>query len=507
MTLNILNDQNLKKKIGFLKKKKFKISLCHGVFDLIHIGHIKHFQKAKKISDILIVSITTDRYVKKGPAKPLFNHKLRAEYLSSLKMVDYVYINDKETPVDIINIIKPNFYVKGQEYKEHKNDITDNILIEEKVVKKNKGKIFYTNEISFSSSKIINSNSNLFNKEQIKYFKNAKKYFDITSIKTFLSKIKKLKILVIGETIIDQYNFCEALGKSGKDSFLTFQPKTTNDYLGGAAAIANNLSVFCENIDFITFVGEKNSQLNFIRKKLNSNINTFFLKKKNSPTIIKKRYLDSLNQNKIFGLYSLNQTMINKDEILRVNNEINKKIKNVDLIVVSDYGHGFITKNTANLISKFSKKLYLNTQINSANTGYHGLNKYKKINFLIINETELRHELRNKNDSVENLTKNLLKKFKINHIVITRGNKGLVYYETKKNKFLYCPSFATNIIDKVGTGDSMLAAMSLFFGINAPAYLSMLFGSAAAFSAIQMYANSEYLDKNKLIKFLEYSLK
>ena len=119
----------------------------------------------------------------------------------------------------------------------------------------------------------------------------------------------------------------------------------------------------------------------------------------------------------------------------------------------------------------------------------------------------LRHELRNKNDSVENLTKNLLKKFKINHIVITRGNKGLVYYETKKNKFLYCPSFATNIIDKVGTGDSMLAAMSLFFGINAPAYLSMLFGSAAAFSAIQMYANSEYLDKNKLIKFLEYSLK
>ena len=70
--------------------------------------------------------------------------------------------------------------------------------------------------------------------------------------------------------------------------------------------------------------------------------------------------------------------MINKDEILRVNNEINKKIKNVDLIVVSDYGHGFISQSTANLISKFSKKLYLNTQINSANVGYHGLTKYKK---------------------------------------------------------------------------------------------------------------------------------
>ena len=119
----------------------------------------------------------------------------------------------------------------------------------------------------------------------------------------------------------------------------------------------------------------------------------------------------------------------------------------------------------------------------------------------------MRHELRDKNNSVENLSKILTKNFEIKHLIITRGKKGLVYYDAKQGRFYYCPSFSENITDKVGTGDSMLSAMSLFFKVNAPTYLSLLFGSAAAYSVIQSYANSETLDKNKIVKFLEYSLK
>ena len=101
----------------------------------------------------------------------------------------------------------------------------------------------------------------------------------------------------------------------------------------------------------------------------------------------------------------------------------------------------------------------------------------------------------------------MTKKFEIKHLIITRGKSGLVYYETRLKKFHYCPSFSDLVTDKVGTGDSMLAAMSLFFSVKAPIYLSLLFGSAAAHSAIQSYANSEVLDKNKLFKFIQYSLK
>ena len=125
----------------------------------------------------------------------------------------------------------------------------------------------------------------------------------------------------------------------------------------------------------------------------------------------------------------------------------------------------------------------------------------------VINETELRHELRNKHATIEDLSIILTKNFEIKHLVITRGKNGLVYYDSKNLKFYYCPSFSNNVTDKVGTGDNMLAAMALFFKLDAPTYVSLLFGSAAAYSAIQSYANSEVLDKNKLIKFLEYSLK
>ena len=507
MPSNILNTNELNKKIVLSKKKKKRIVLCHGVFDLIHIGHIKHFTRAKEFGDVLVVSITSDKHVKKGPGTPLFNENLRAQFLSSIKSIDYVYINHDETPISLINLIKPNFYVKGKDYKSKKNDITYNIYKEERAVKRNKGKLAFTDEIQFSSSKIINTNSTVFNNDQINYFKNAKKFFNVQYLKKILKKIEKLKVLIIGETIIDQYNFCEALGKSGKDPFLTFEPKTSHDYLGGAAAIANNVSVFCKKVNFISMLGEKNEYKQFIKNNLKKNINPFFLNKKNSPTILKKRYLDSINHNKVFGLYSINQSMLNKSEIGKLNKVLKNKIKNADLIIVSDYGHGFISNETAELLIKSNKKLFLNTQINSANIGYHSLNKFKKVNFLIINEAELRHELRNKHDEVEKLSKVLTRKFMINHLVITRGNKGLIYYNVKSNKFYYCPSFSNNVKDKVGTGDSMLAAMSLFFKVNAPIYLSLLFGSAAAYSVIQSYANSEFLEKNKLVKFLEYSLK
>ena len=180
----ILNTSELKKKVAFLKNKNNnKIVLCHGVFDVVHIGHIKHFEKAKKFGDILIVSITADKHVKKGPGKPLFSEKIRAEYLSSLKLIDFIYINHEETAINVLNIVKPNYYIKGQDYKIRKSDITNNILLEEKTVKKNKGKIIFTDEVQFSSSKIINSNSDIYTDEQQNYFNKTKNFF--TSGKSF----------------------------------------------------------------------------------------------------------------------------------------------------------------------------------------------------------------------------------------------------------------------------------------------------------------------------------
>ena len=121
----ILDIKKLKKLIK--KNKNIKVGLCHGVFDILHYGHIKHFEEAKKHCDILIVSLTTDKYVRKGNGRPYFNEKIRVNTLASLSVVDYVVISKYPTAVEIISAIKPNFYFKDTEYKNLKNDITGNI--------------------------------------------------------------------------------------------------------------------------------------------------------------------------------------------------------------------------------------------------------------------------------------------------------------------------------------------------------------------------------------------
>ena len=119
--------KNLSSIIKEEKKSKKKIILCHGVFDLLHVGHIKHLEKAKELGDKLVVTITSDRYVNKGPGRPIFNQKLRSESIAALECVDYVAINDNKTAVEPIKIIKPNIYCKGKDYKESKDDVTGEI--------------------------------------------------------------------------------------------------------------------------------------------------------------------------------------------------------------------------------------------------------------------------------------------------------------------------------------------------------------------------------------------
>jgi rfaE bifunctional protein nucleotidyltransferase chain/domain len=101
-----------------------KIIHCHGVFDLLHPGHIRHLAEASKMGDILVVTVTKDAHVNKGPGRPAFTDELRAESIAALESVDYVSINDSPTAVEAIRALKPHLYVKGQDYEERSGDVT-----------------------------------------------------------------------------------------------------------------------------------------------------------------------------------------------------------------------------------------------------------------------------------------------------------------------------------------------------------------------------------------------
>ena len=241
-----------------LKKKNKKIALCHGVFDLLHPGHIYHFKQAKEKVDILIVSVTSDKNVLKGPGKPFFKEKLRLNSLAALELVDYVVLSNEQSAINVIKKIKPNFYVKGSDYKNSKNDITGKINLEKKEVKKIGGKIIFTTGPIFSSSKIINKEF-FYNDEQNNFFAKLKSKYNIQTIMNYIDQLINYKPLILGETIIDEYIFCNPIGKSGKETYMVLQQEKSEKYLGGVLSMAQNLSALVKNLTLLSSIGSVES--------------------------------------------------------------------------------------------------------------------------------------------------------------------------------------------------------------------------------------------------------
>ena len=260
-----------------LKSKGKKVVHCHGVFDLLHIGHIKHFEEARSLGDCLVVTITPDEYVNKGPNRPAFTTELRLEALAALEAVDFVSTNKWPIAVETIKIIQPDIYCKGPDYKDHKDDVTGKIDDEEQAVESVGGKICYTKDITFSSSSLLNKYGDVYSETQKSFIEKMLDGQNIDQIKNSIDNFKNLKVLVIGETIIDQYVFCEALGKSGKEPVLVLRDLGMDQYVGGAAAIARHLSDFCGTVSLLSMLGEKREYGDFVLESLPENIKPYLI--------------------------------------------------------------------------------------------------------------------------------------------------------------------------------------------------------------------------------------
>lgn len=503
----ILDLNKLKKKILVEKIKKKKIVHCHGVFDVIHIGHIKHLNSAKKSGDFLVVSITSDKFVNKGPGRPKFNQNLRAEVIASIEYVDAVIINEDRLPVKLIDEIKPDIYFKGPDYikqvKDKSKDINKDIL----AVKKNGGKIIFSKDITFSSSNLINNYFDQYNKEQKKFIDNIKRKYSFEEIFKNISKFSNQKIVLLGETIIDQYIFGDVLGKAGKEPHLVFNEKKNDIYLGGAAAIANHLSSFCKSVFFFTLANLIKKDKKYIKISLKKNIKLRLCLDNNFKTIIKKRFVDELSNNKLYGSYAfdINYRLPGKieDELVKKINEISKKTNH---ILISDYGHGFITNKILLKLQKFKKFISVNAQMNASNQSFYSLEKYRNIDCLLINQNELRSSMKDKSSSIENISLKLLKKLKIKKLIITRGSEGSMLLE-KNKKIIYAPAFAKHVVDKVGAGDTMLAIIALSMRNKIPSDLALFLGSIAAATTVESIGNSKFMDKVQFLRQIEFMLK
>src|SRR6185503_5141932 len=240
---------------------------CHGVFDLLHIGHIRHLAAAREMGDFLVVTVTPDRFVNKGPDRPAFGEQLRAEALAALDCVDLVAINEWPTAVETIPVLKPALYVKGSEYRNGHRDVTGAIEHERAAIEGVGGRIAFTDELTFSSSNLLNRFAPALSDESRAFLEAFRARHAPADVHGWLERARKLRVLVVGETIVDEYQYCDSIGKSSKAAALVAKAVSSERFAGGIVAVANNVASVCDEVTVVTQLGRMSSHEGFGRER------------------------------------------------------------------------------------------------------------------------------------------------------------------------------------------------------------------------------------------------
>ncbi len=481
------------------------VALCHGTFDLLHIGHIRHLAAARRQCDRLLITITADAYVNKGPGRPVFNEQLRAEQLAAIEYIDGIAINYDTTSVNVIHAVKPTLYIKGKDYENNREDVTGNIQKEKRAVESCGGDIAYTDEITFSSSKLLNEHFDVFSPETKDYLDKFKQQHSCKEVIAVIETLKDLRVLVVGDTIIDEYYYTSTLGKSGKYNVLAARFNSSERFAGGAVAVANHVAGFVNSVTLFTGFGAQKTEEAFVRSKLKSNVEIFFMEYPEATTLIKRRYVDD-NMIKLFEVYYGGEYLPD-----RVLNEyacqwLHHHLAEFDVVVVPDYGNGFITDSMIQALCQQSRFLAVNTQINSGNRGFHVITRYPHVNFVSLNEPELRLAAHSQRMELTGLMDTICQLLQASHIAITRGTEG-VLMQDRGLPIHQTPALSTRVVDRVGAGDAFLAMASILLGGGVKSDVVAFVASAAAAIDVQIVCNRDTIEPVNLYKYITTLLK
>ena len=502
----ILSLEELEKKACELRSEGKRIVMCHGAFDLMHTGHIRHLQRAKGEGDVLLVTLTGDAYVNKGPGRPVFREDLRAETLAALACVDFVAINYEQTAINVIARLSPHIYVKGSEYRAAADDVTGNITREQEAVEACGGKIFYTDEITFSSSSLLNEHFGVFSPETKDYLQTFGKTYGYKDVIKLVKGLAGLKVLAIGDAIIDQYCYIRMLGQVGKGNSLAVKYESEEQFAGGAIAVANHLAGFADNVTLVTGLGKIETHEQFIRSKLLPNVTPAFFYIDNAQTVTKRRFVDA-DLSKLFEVYLFNEEPLLDGVEDAVCAWLETNLEEFDVVIVPDFGNGFISKNMIGVLCRKARFLAVNTQLNSGNRGHHVINRYPRVDFASINEPELRLAAHNRLDSIEQVAESIGQTIKAKHIAVTRGTAGVMLKDRTLGITHYAPALSTKVLDRIGAGDAFLALAGLCLGGGLPAEVAAYVGSVSAALDVQIVCNREPVSSVALFKYITTLLK
>ena len=483
-----------------LKESGKKSVLSIGIFDILHPGIIRHLQQAKKQGDVLIVGVIRNEDVRRGPERPIFDEALRLENAASIEFVDFVCLVNNKTPFECVKKIKPDIFARGESFKKRDEQAMKMLKKGERVLRSAGCEIYATGNIS-SSTNIINQFLDLYSAETKKYLSRIRKKYGAAEIIKRIDELKDLKVLVIGDGIIDEYHYCESMSRSSKEPLVVNRYLRKEVFAGGAFAAANHIAGICKEVKLVSVLGEKESREKFILKHLRKNVKPDFFYRKDSTTIVKKRYLEDYRSRKLFEMCYMDKGNIPPKEEDAVLKYLRNEVPKYDLILALDFGHGLLTEKIIRLLETKAKFFAVNAQTNSANKGFNMITKYNKVDFGCLTETEARLSCHDEYGNIENVIKKLSKHLNAKNMIMTRGKYGSMGYNSVTG-FEYTPALSSKVVDMVGAGDAFFSFAAPCAAKKMPMELISFAGNAAGAIAVGIVCNKEPVSKAKMTEFI-----
>jgi len=483
------------------------IVLAHGTFDLLHMGHVRHLEEARSHGDVLVVTVTADEHVNKGPGRPVFKAELRAEMLAALAYVDWVAVNRTPTAEPVIQAIRPNFYTKGSDYENPGDDVTGKIIDEQKAVEKHGGQIIFTDGITFSSSELINRHLNVHNPEVREYLARVRNDSGFEKLVAHVESVADMRVGVIGDTILDDYQYVSPSGQPSKENIIATRHSGSELFAGGAVAAANTVAGFCREVELITCLGETDDHEAFVRSQLKPNVILKPIHRPDAPTTRKLRYVDTSYLRKLFEVQYLEDGPLPDPLRRHLKKTIRSSVPNYDVVIAADFGHGLIDAEIVSAIHESARFLAVTAQTNSANRGFNLITKYSASDYICIDEPEARLAVGDRISDLHTIAGCLLpERIACDKMILTHGRHGCVTYEKGKGT-TQIPAITNQIIDTMGAGDVFLSVTAPIVATGATMADVGLIGNVAGAIKVGIVGHRSSVDRIGIVKALTALLK
>jgi rfaE bifunctional protein kinase chain/domain len=489
----------LKQILGSRPRDK-NVVMCHGTFDIVHPGHIRHLTYASEEADILVASLTGDAHITKDNFRPFVPEELRAINLAAMEMVDYVIIDPNPTPLENLRLLQPDYFAKGYDY--FSEGVHPKTQEEIEVLESYGGEIIYTpGDVVYSSSRLINLEPPSIAAEKLQLLM-ASDDLVMDDLRQTLDKFSQLKVHVIGDTIVDSYAYCSLIGGGTKTPTLSVKYEDQVDYTGGAAVVAKHIRQAGAQVRFTSVLGDDPFK-DFVLKDLEScGIESDISIDSTRPTTQKLAFI--ADDYRLLKVDKLDNRAIGDKILAELENSLTASDANA--FVFSDFRHGIFSPRTIEQLVACVPAGVLKVADSQVASRWGNILDFQGFDLITPNEREARFALGDQDSVVRPLALKLYEQAQCQYLILKLGGRGIITYRSSTPKdfraFFTVDSFVDRIVDKVGTGDALLSYATLSLKATDSPVIASILGSMAAAVACESEGNCP-VDPDDVLKKID----